>query len=392
MKDHIKPIISGVLVLFACLGLGRFVFGMILPNMQVDLGMSISEAGLLGTSNFIGYLLGLVFAGIFYSKFGPKKLISRSLLTQSASMLLMSLSSNFYQISFFYFMCGFFGSLATIAIMSYITQNVPRNIRGKAAGLLYAGGGSAIVLSGYTVPFMDKIYSTQSWRYTWGLFAIFTLLIAFFIWFNLVEKPLHVNKTKNNEHPLAILKDRRFIRIGVLYFCFGITYVIYVTFFVVASMDRWQISSNLSSSFWVLLGFLSIFSGPIFGALSDKIGRYKTISVVFLVQCIANVIMSIELPISYLWVSASLFGISVWAIPSIMAVLTAETFGIEKTATIFSKITLVFAIGQILGPVGAGYITDFMHDFSYAFAFSSLVTFVAFGFSIKFLIKNKQII
>lgn len=393
MKTYTFTIFTGILVLFACLGLGRFVFGMLLPDMKIDLGMSITQAGFLGTSNFIGYLCGLIFAGTFYTKFGASKLIIRSLLTQGVAMLLMSISTNYLQVAFLYFFSGFFGALTTISIMSYITQIVPKNIRGKAAGILYAGGGFAIVLSGYTVPFLETFYGVESWRFTWGIFSIMTILIALIVKFGLKKRVPTQTVIHTQKHSyFTIIKDKKFIQIGSLYFCFGITYVIYITFFVLASVDKWHISTDLSASFWILLGFLSMLSGPIFGILSDKIGRYKTVSIVFFVQTISNVIMALNLPASSLWISASLFGISVWAIPSIMAVLTAETFGIEKTASAFSKITLIFALGQIIGPIGAGYITDLSHDFSYAFGLSSAVTFLAFLFSLFLIIKNKSLI
>jgi len=393
MKKYTFAIVAGTLVLFACLGLGRFAFGMILPNMKIDLDMSITQSGFVGTSNFIGYLSGLLFAGTFYAKFGAAKLITRSLLTQGIFMIAMAFSSNYLLASFFYFFSGFFGALANMSAMAYITQIVPKEIRGKAVGFLAMGNGFAIVLSGYIVPFMDNFHIIESWRATWIIFAILTMFIALFISPALKHENPHINKIQSRkESYFAILKDKRFIQIGGLYFCFGITYVVYVTFFVLASMDKWSLSSNLSATFWILLGFLSMFSGIIFGVLADKIGRIKTLSLIFLIQSISNIIIALPLPQTYLWISASLFGLSVWAIPLLMAVLTAETFGIEKTASVFSKMTIVFAIGQIIGPIGAGYLTDLTHDFSYAFGLSFIMTFFAFIGSLILIFKNKNLI
>jgi len=44
----------GTLTIFACLGLARFAFGMLLPAMREALGMSYDEMGFLGTANFSG--------------------------------------------------------------------------------------------------------------------------------------------------------------------------------------------------------------------------------------------------------------------------------------------------------------------------------------------------
>ncbi len=393
MKKYSFALFAGVLVLFACLGLGRFAFGMVLPSMQNDLNINVTQSGFIGTSNFLGYLAGLLFSGAFYARFGASKLIIRSLLTQGLFMLFMVFGLNYLFVSFFYFFAGFFGALANMSVIAYITQIVPKEIRGKAVGLITLGNGLAIILSGYLVPYMESIYKAESWRISWGIFAFLTMIIALIIAPGLKHDNPHINKNKSTKEPyFEILKDKRFIQIGGIYFCFGITYVIYVTFFVLASIDKWHISSNVSAPFWILLGFLSMFSGTLFGILSDKIGRWKTLSIVFLIQSIANIIMALNVPASYLWISASLFGISVWAIPSIMAVLTAETFGMEKTASIFSKITIIFALGQIIGPVGAGFLTDLTHDFSYAFGFSSIMTFLAFIGSTSIILKNKNII
>ena len=42
----------------AALGVGRFAYALVLPAMQTALGLSYAQAGLLGSANTAGYLLG----------------------------------------------------------------------------------------------------------------------------------------------------------------------------------------------------------------------------------------------------------------------------------------------------------------------------------------------
>jgi len=54
-------VLSGVLLGFApgsAIGVGRFGYGLVLPLMQADLGLTLAQAGLVGSANTGGYLLG----------------------------------------------------------------------------------------------------------------------------------------------------------------------------------------------------------------------------------------------------------------------------------------------------------------------------------------------
>lgn len=372
LRAHAKPLLAGVLIVFACLGLARFAFGMILPNMQLELGMNATQAGIVGSANFVGYFVGLFLIAPFYAKFGPAKLISRALWTQCLSMLLMSLSANYLWAAFAYSITGFFGALANIAVMTYIAQVVPPHIKGRATGIVVAGIGLAIVTSGAVVPLVEMALPF-SWRISWAIFASLIAIIGVFTYATLKDfVPHHTSqKSADTLHLKDILAYSPFWRTGFLFFIFGMSAISYMTFFVATAVHKWQVSTEISGTFWALLGFTSLFSGPFFGMVSDRIGRYATLCILFGLQSIAHGLLFLSIPSFWLLVSASLFGFTTWAVPSIMTTLSSELFGSSHTARILGLITLFFGIGQMIGPLGSGMLTDFTGDFGVAFGFSA---------------------
>ena len=376
MSIYFKTLISSIFILFASLGLGRFGYGMILPNLQESLQISTTQTGFIGTSNFVGYLIGIFFVSYLYKKFETHKLISTSLIFQSISMLCMVLFTDYLFIAAFYTLSGVFTAISNVSIMVYIAHIIPAHIKGKALGIIVTGNGLAIVFSGFLVPFIDTHFLNDSWTVNWSIFAGLTFIISFGIRSGL---KIHDNKQQNpsqNDKPIKLLFSSKFHKIALLYLIFGITYVVYITFFVTASIDKYNIEMHQSGYFWSLLGFMSLFSGPLFGSIADKIGAYKTLIIIFALQTIANLILVLDLQPGFLWISAILFGTSAWAIPSLITLLSTQEFGVQNTAKVFSLATLVFAAGQIIGPIGAGFIYDLEGDFSNVFLICAILTFM----------------
>src|SRR5262245_14317622 len=54
--------LAGMAALAAAIGIGRFAFTPILPMMQADFGLSVAGGGWLAAANYLGYLIGALWA------------------------------------------------------------------------------------------------------------------------------------------------------------------------------------------------------------------------------------------------------------------------------------------------------------------------------------------
>ncbi len=376
MREYTKVIISAFLVILSCLGFGRFAFGMVLPNMQTTLELSTTQAGFIGTANFVGYIIGIIFANFLYTKYSTYKLIFTTIFLQGLSMLSMIFFDNYLTISLFYSFSGFFAAVVNMSIMGYVSNVIPKNIRGKALGIIISASGLAIVVSGQIVPYIENSISQMPWKTSWTIFSICIISIAFLCQPGIKKHAKH-EMPENKIRPSFYFTIPSFWKISLIYMIFGITYVVYVTFFVSAVIDKYNVSTALSGNFWALLGFCSMFSGFIFGTVADKIGPYKSLIFVYSLQTISHFILAIDVNSIAIWLSAVTFGISVWSIPSIVTLLTSLHFDVKRTAQVLSLVTLLFASCQAIAPIAAGYIYDITNDFSDVFMATTILTLIA---------------
>ena len=81
--------------------------------------------------------------------------------------------------------------------------------------------------------------------------------------------------------------------------------------------------------------------------------------------------------------SAVVFGLSAWAIPTIMAAAAGDYVGPRLAPAGLGFITLFFGIGQALGPGVGGYLADVTQSFTTSFLLASAVALLGAGLSLK---------
>lgn len=373
--------------LFSCLGLARFAFGMILPGMGSGLSLAYDQMGFLGTGNFVGYLFSVALTPALLKWLGARVTIVSGLLLIAATLTGMAQCESYIPLLSLYTFTGVGSGLTNIATMVLIAHWFRREKRGRAAGFMVLGNGIGICFSGILVPIFNQIYGFDGWRASWSLLGGMTLAIALIVALIVRNEPEELGL-----EPLGraqALSEREFsqgdsdlagkavITLGLLYLAFGATYMVYGSFIVTSMIEDYGYSESVAGQFWSLVGIFGLFSGVLFGGLSDRIGRKLGLMAVFAVQTAAYLLAGSGLGGAGLWLSVFLYGIAAFAIPAIMTAAISDYLGMARAAAGFSLITFFFAGGQAVGPAVAGLMAERFDSFSPAFLLSAVITAAA---------------
>ena len=377
---------TGILTVISCLGFARFALGMILPAMGESLGLSYSEMGFISTGNFIGYLIAVILSGRLYTKFGARKLIVTGALTCSLMMMAVSRAEGFWQVFIAYIVTGIGTGTANVPIMALIPHWFRRSHRGRASGFIVTGSGIGIIISGWLIPLVNSALGVEGWRSNWlilGLASIVTTIIALTFLRNdpaeVGQEPLGVDPPPSEEKAggRELAPERAILLLGTLYFLFGYTYVIYATFIVTTLVNEVGLSEAVAGKTWMWIGAFSLFSGPVFGALSDKLGRREGLAAVFTFQMASYLLMAFHGGMWSIYLSVGLYGFVCWAIPGIMGAAVGDYMGPQRAAMAFGTITLFFGVGQVVGPSVAGMLADASGSFSTSYMMAAAMAAVA---------------
>lgn len=405
---------AGVIGVMASLGLGRFSYAVILPAMKDGLGLNYGQMGLLGTGNLAGYLCFSLFGGFLASRYGTKIVIVLSLVLMTITLMLTGMAEGFYGTLAARIFTGVGSAGANVPIMGLASSWFSTRRRGLAAGILVSGSGLGVLLAGIFLPEVIKVYGADGWRWAWYYLAALSLVITLICQLLLKNTPSEKNlspwgtesatftmaaareqgnKTKApalNAIPFdwgKVYKNPALWQLGLVYFAFGFSYIVYATFFPAHVIKAGNLGQAEAGRIWSLVGFVSMASGFIGGGISDLIGRRAALCIVFCLHTLSFATFAFSTSVTGFYVSALVFGISAWSIPSIVAAFSGDIVGARLAPAAVGAVTVVFSIGQALAPYVAGRLADASGTFSSSFVLAALV---ALGGAVGALFLNKS--
>src|SRR5258706_9653777 len=344
------------------LGIGRFAYSLVLPDMRDALGWSYSAAGFMNTINAAGYLAGALMTSTFIKRLGLSATVRWGTLACVLSLALCALSGTFIVLSFARLLAGVgaaAGFVAGGALAARIAQFQPTRAN-FLLSLFYAGPGLGILSSGLIAPFVLQAFGSGSWWIVW--WAMTLLSIAMTIPLLLAPIDAKAAIAGAAATPFAIGPVLIYL-IG--YFLFGAGYIAYMTFMIAYIRDAGG-GAAAQSAFWCLLG-LSAFATPWLWrrVLARDSGGVST-AIILGVNAIGAALPLLGHSTAWLTASALVFGVSFFAIVGSTTAFVRFNYSPAAWPTAIAALTIAFGIGQTLGPILTGAITDALGSLSYA--------------------------
>jgi sugar phosphate permease len=382
----------GLLTTIGAHGFGRMAYTLILPPMKDGLQFTYAQLGLLATGNFIGYLSLAIIGGFLASKFGTRIVIALALALMGITMILTGLAQSLGFAFVMRLLTGFGNGAAYVPAMALGSSWFAAKRRGFATGIVSGGIGAGTLLAGLIVPSILTAYGPAGWRFSWyylgGAVLVISMITYTFIRTRPEERGLSPigheeetlpksqtegEKTKSLQWGL-IYQVKAMWYLGLVYFMYGFSYIIYMTFFAAYLIKEMGLSQAQAGGLWALVGGLSVFCGVLWGGISDLLGRKYGSALAYLTLAVAYAVFALIKSPSGFYLSAIIFGLTAWSIPTIMAATAGDYVGARLAPAGLGFITLFFGIGQALGPYVGGKLADITQSFMLPFLLASGVS------------------
>ena len=323
-------------------------------DIMVNMNMDASSASwLMSIFTFVGIILAVP-TGVLAKKFGPKTMLLAAAVVVALGSLLGAFAGNgtilivsraIEGIAFiFVTICG------PLAVQKYVA---PEKI-GSATGVwaLWVCLGS--VVGGVLTP---SLYAATGFVGVWIIYAaaavVFAVVVAVLVKFPSAEAQAEVEAAAASAAE-GVVSYKELFKPNILLFFFAFL-VFNMTLLAVLSyaptfMQQQGVDSTLSGFISTLPMLLAVISSPLFGTLSDKMGRCKPLYLASLVVMGPCTLILLTQTGPLMWVGAIVMGLVGLGAPVMCLTSYITVLGRPELMSIgMGVLMLVQSLGQFLG-------------------------------------------
>ena len=335
---------GGLLAMASAVGIGRFVYTPILPHMVEALHLTKSQAGLIASANFIGYLAGALLSAVKLPGTHRGWLLA-ALAANVVCLAAMGLTTDMAAFLALRAVAGLASAFALVFASALVLNRLATSGHGHLSAVHFAGVGTGIAIASAVVACIS------GWREMW--FASAGLALVASIAVLLLVPPDHPGHTHQVAQKTKLSAGFWFL--AVAYGLFGFGYIITATF-IVQMVRGTPAIANLEPYIFILFGLSAAPSVALWTRLGSEIGILRAFSAAAIVEAVGVAASALFLSpatviLTSIFVGGTFMGLTA------LGLIAAREGGGDPRGRI-ALMTASFSFGQILGPSFAGYVYD----------------------------------
>ncbi len=362
--------------------LHRMAYAPLIPTFVADLGLTYAAAGTIQTAYFWTYTVVQIPIGLIADRWGSRRVMMASMAVLVAGALAFAASRTYLESIGARMLVGLGAAAFWVPGMRLITEWFPQRERGRATGLMSAGGGLGGTLGLVIVPWVASAFG---WRVAYGALAIPALLVLVVIAMTLrsgiATGPAAPRASGGSLARVLATPSLWPLNIAV-FFSYG-GYFSFVTFLPAYLVMALGLSNTQAGLVTGLITAGTIVSWPVAGALSDRTGRRKPIYLVSqatsALVCVAFALVVPSLGAGGAAALALAAGLLIGGM-ILPFVAIVEMFPHERAATAAGVANTACFVGGMILPIVLGRVVDVTGSFAAAFLVAAAVQGIALAF------------
>ncbi|WP_417222884.1 YbfB/YjiJ family MFS transporter [Amphritea sp.] len=347
-----RMLLTCVLAVVATIGIARFAYTPMIPEMAKEVGLSESLAGYLAAANYAGYLSGALLISFIHNIALKARLFRLGLFVAIVTSLAMGLTTQEPLWYLLRYLSGLSSSAGMLLGGGLLMHWLMKRNHKAELGIFFSGLGIGIAI---TAVLSILIKDHFSWDQQWCIYALVTLLLIVPVWQWLPDFSAEQSLAKHSQHHIPL--PRSFMPVLQLsYFCAGFGYVISATF-LISIAESIDALAGQGWIIWLIAGLSCAPASALWDKVANTTGQWQAIFIAYLLNALSILILLLSHHLLAVILSAMIYGASFIGIVSMMLSMVGRLFP-DNPSKPMSRLTFSYGASQMLAPALVGYLAE----------------------------------
>ncbi|MFT6915591.1 MAG: putative MFS family arabinose efflux permease [Motiliproteus sp.] len=345
-REDIPALLTGMMATLAGIGVARFAYTPLLPELVKQQWFSDSQAAYLGAANLLGYLIGALSAHRLSERLSVRMLMGWCFAGIALSFVLCAQPGHFGWFFIWRLIAGVCGAILMVVGPATALSKTPAARRAGVGAFVFTGIGLGAVLSASVVPLLMQV----SLSATWLALGTLSLLAGLIGDRGLVRLPntavqtIRAGKSTRTPRGAGLLV----IVVMAAYALDAVGFIPHTLFWVDYLAREQGLGTQAASVQWAVFGVGAV-CGPLFaGIVAQRLGWHSGLTLAFAAKALAVGLPLLSMGLASRTLSSFIVGAMVPGIVALTSGRISELVGPAEHKRLWGLATAVFAVAQAL--------------------------------------------